>query len=349
MARRRKDRSAYRMEKVELMLKKIVFLLTAAAFFFVPCFREDVRNWAPGLAVLTGIIFSVIWGNPFREKNAKMTSTMLGATIVGMGFGMNLTDILRAGGNGFLYTLIGIVLGLGIGWIAGRLLKESANTAWLVSVGTSICGGSAIAAAAPVLKAKSSEIAMASATVFMLNAIALWIFPVIGHTLGFDQEQFGCWAALGIHDTSSVVGASMAYGERALEVGTIVKLARALWIVPVTLFLSWFVAVPEEDGKRKFKLKVPWFIPGFLAAAALVTWLPDLLPATETAVRTGGDIVKNLSKYLMVVTLFLIGANLNREKLKETGIRPVLQGIILWIVLAGVWCGAIYAGWVNAG
>ena len=192
------------------MLKKIVFLLAAAAFFFVPWFWADARNWAPGLAVLAGIVFSVTWGNPYREKTAKMTSTMLGATIVGMGFGMNLIDVLRAGGNGFLYTLIGIVLGLGLGWIAGRLLKVPENTAWLVSVGTSICGGSAIAAAAPVLKAKSSDIAMASATVFTLNAIALWIFPVIGHALGFDQEQFGCWAALGIHDTSSVVGASMA-------------------------------------------------------------------------------------------------------------------------------------------
>ena len=336
------------MEEDRLMLKKIVFLLAAAAFFFVPWFWADARNWAPGLAVLAGIVFSVTWGNPFREKTAKMTSTMLGATIVGMGFGMNLIDVLRAGGSGFLYTLIGIVLGLGLGWIAGRLLKVPENTAWLVSVGTSICGGSAIAAAAPVLKAKSSDIAMASATVFTLNAVALWIFPVVGHALGFDQEQFGCWAALGIHDTSSVVGASMAYGERALEVGTTVKLARALWIVPVTLFLTWFIAVSEEGEKRKFKLKVPWFIPGFLAAAALVTWLPDLLPATENAVKTGGGLIKNISKYLMIVTLFLIGANLSREKLQELGFRPVLLGIVLWIVLAGVWCGAIYAGWVNA-
>lgn len=336
------------MEEDRLMLKKIVFLLAAAAFFFVPWFWADARNWAPGLAVLAGIVFSVTWGNPFREKTAKMTSTMLGATIVGMGFGMNLIDVLRAGGSGFLYTLIGIVLGLGLGWIAGRLLKVPENTAWLVSVGTSICGGSAIAAAAPVLKAKSSDIAMASATVFTLNAVALWIFPVVGHALGFDQEQFGCWAALGIHDTSSVVGASMTYGERALEVGTTVKLARALWIVPVTLFLTWFIAAPEEGEKRKFKLKVPWFIPGFIAAAALVTWLPDLLPATENAVKAGGGLIKNISKYLMIVTLFLIGANLSREKLKELGFRPVLLGIVLWIILAGVWCGAIYAGWVNA-
>ena len=336
------------MEEDRLMLKKIVFLLAAAVFFLVPWFWADARNWAPGLAVLAGIVFSVTWGNPFREKTAKMTSTMLGATIVGMGFGMNLIDVLRAGGSGFLYTLIGIVLGLGLGWIAGRLLKVPENTAWLISVGTSICGGSAIAAAAPVLKAKSSDIAMASATVFTLNAVALWIFPVVGHALGFDQEQFGCWAALGIHDTSSVVGASMAYGERALEVGTTVKLARALWIVPVTLFLTWFIVAPEEGEKRKFKLKVPWFIPGFIAAAALVTWLPDLLPATENAVKTGGGLIKNISKYLMIVTLFLIGANLSREKLKELGFRPVLLGIVLWIVLAGVWCGAIYAGWVNA-
>lgn len=329
------------------MFRKIVFLLLAAAFFFVPWIWSVTRDWAPGLAVLLGIVFSVTWGNPFKEKTAKMTSTMLGATIVGMGFGMNLIEVLRAGGNGFVYTLIGITMGLGLGYLFGRLLSVPKNATWLVSVGTSICGGSAIAAAAPALKAKAHEIAMASATVFALNAVALWVFPAVGHWLGFGQEQFGYWAALGIHDTSSVVGASMAYGETALEVGTTVKLARALWIVPVTLFLTWFVVTPEEGEKRQFKLKVPWFIPCFIGAAALVTWLPALIPASEQTVTVGGGFVKEVSKYLMIVTLFLIGANLSREKLKELGLRPVLQGVILWIILSVVWCSAIHFGLVN--
>ena len=329
------------------MFRKIVFASLAAAFFIVPWLCPGAKDWAPGLAVLLGIVFSVTWGNPFSEYTSKITSQLLGATIVGMGFGMNLLDGLRAGAHGFCYTLIGIVLGIGLGTFFGKRLKVSRNAAYLVSVGTSICGGSAIAAAAPVLKAKPHDIAIASATVFSLNAVALWVFPVIGKALDLGQVEFGYWAALGIHDTSSVVGASMAYGSEALEVGTTVKLARALWIVPVTLFLSWFAAEKEEGEKRTFKLKVPWFIPWFIAAAALVTWLPQLLPATGNAVDAAGSFIKNVSKYLMIVTLFLIGANLSRAKLKELGLRPVLLGGLLWIILATLWCTAIYFHWVN--
>lgn len=324
------------------MFKKTAFIILALAFFIVPWAWSPARDWAPGLAVLAGIIFSVAWGNPFAAYTSKMTSNLLGATIVGMGFGMNLIEVLRSGANGFLYTFIGIALGIGLGVALGKLLKVSKNAAYLVSVGTSICGGSAIAAAAPVLKAKAHDIALASATVFLLNAVALWIFPIIGEFLGFSQLQFGYWAALGIHDTSSVVGASMAYGEEALEVGTTVKLARALWIVPVTLFLSWFVAEKEEGEKNKFKLKVPWFIPCFLLASAIVTFLPRLIPGAAEVTAACGGFIKDLSKFLMITTLFLIGANLNRDKLKELGVRPVIQGIVLWIILATVWCLAIH-------
>ena len=331
------------------VLKKIIFLLTAAAFFAVPLMYPPARNWAPGLAVLTGIVFAVTWGNPFAAQTSKITSDLLGATIVGMGFGMNLVEVLRAGGSGFLYTFGGIVMGLGLGLLLGRIFGIPRNASCLISVGTSICGGSAIAAAAPVLKAQSHEIAMASATVFTLNAIALWVFPEVGNALGFSQEQFGYWAALGIHDTSSVVGASMAYGEKALEIGTTVKLARALWIVPVTMFLAWTFPCDPENGKRKFKLKVPWFIPGFLLASALVTALPHMIPAATEAVDVTGGFLKNISKFLMIVTLFLIGANLNRAKLKELGFAPYLQGVILWILLASFWCAAIYWNWIPCG
>ena len=324
------------------MFKKSAFLLFAAAYFLVPWIWAPARDWAPGLAVLSGILFSVLWGNPFASYTSRITSNLLGATIVGMGFGMNLTEVLLAGGSGFLYTLAGIVLGLSLGMGLGRLLGVSRNAAWLVSVGTSICGGSAIAAAAPVLKAKSHDIALASATVFLLNAVALWVFPAVGSALGFTQEQFGYWAALGIHDTSSVVGASMAYGEEALAVGTTVKLARALWIVPVTIFLSCFASEKTEAEGRRFRVRIPWFIPCFIAASALVTFLPGIFPAAADFTGTCGAFIRNVSKYLMITTLFLIGANLSRSKLKELGMRPVIMGTILWLILASLWCTVIY-------
>jgi uncharacterized integral membrane protein (TIGR00698 family) len=234
-----------------------------------------------------------------------------------------------------------------LGVTLGKHLKVSSNSAYLVSVGTSICGGSAIAAAAPALKAQSHDIAIASATVFSLNAIALWIFPIIGEKLNFSQVEFGYFAALGIHDTSSVVGATMAYGEEALEVGTTVKLARALWIVPVTVFLSVFIAPKQAGEKKTFKLKIPWFIPCFIIAAAVMTYLPRIAPSCSEIVSEIGTFLKNISKYLMITTLFLIGSNLNRDKLKELGVRPVLQGIILWLLLGTIWGVAIHFNYLN--
>lgn len=289
--------------------------------------------------MIAGIVFAVTIGNPFSKVTGKLTSTLLGATIVGMGCGMNLIDVLRAGANGMVYTVIGIAAGIGLGVFLGKKFGMQRDTTYLISVGTSICGGSAIAAAAPVLKAKAHDVAMASATVFTLNAVALLVFPAVGHALGFTETQFGYWAALGIHDTSSVVGASFQYGPTALEVGTTVKLARALWIVPVTLFLSCFVANAGPGEKRKIQIRIPWFIPGFIAAAALVTWLPVTAPV--------GGVIKEISKYMMITTLFLIGANLSRDKLRELGLRPVLHGVILWLILGGAWCAAIHFGWVH--
>lgn len=321
------------------LVQKIVFLAVAVAFFAVPWAVPATRDYAPGIAVIAGIIFAVSWGNPYSAVTAKLTSTLLGASIVGMGFGMNLIDVLRAGANGLIYTVIGIAAGIGLGVLLGKKLGLPRDTMYLVSVGTSICGGSAIAAAAPVLKAKAHDIAIASATVFTLNAVALLIFPAVGHALEMTETQFGYWAALAIHDTSSVVGASFQYGPTALEVGTTVKLARALWIVPVTLFLSCFIVNAAAGEKRKIQIKIPWFIPGFLIAAALVTWLPVTAPA--------GGFIKEISKYLMITTLFLIGANLSRSKLRELGFKPVLHGVILWLILATAWCCAIHFGWVN--
>ena len=322
------------------LIRKVVFIAIALAFFAVPWAVPQVRNYAPGIAVIAGIIFAVCWGNPFAKLTGKLSSTLLGMAIVGMGAGMNLEKVLAAGCQGFLYTFIGIALGLGLGSLLGRKLKIDKNCCWLVSVGTSICGGSAIAAAAPALKAKAGDVALASATVFTLNAVALLLFPWIGRMLDLSQAEFGYLAALAIHDTSSVVGATFQYGEEALEIGTTVKLARALWIVPVTLFIATFVADKLDNGeKRKFKLKVPWFIPGFLIAAAVVTYVPGTAAV--------GGFLKEISKYLMVFTLFIIGANLSREKLKELGIRPLIHGVLLWLILSTIWCSAIGFNWVN--
>ncbi len=320
-------------------IREAVFLTLAAAFFILPWFSPASRNHASGIAVICGVIFAVTWGNPYESITAKATSPLLGIAIVGMGFGMNLLEVLRAGAHGIIYTFVGISLGLGLGVFLGRKFGLPRHTMYLISVGTSICGGSAIAAAAPVLKAKSHDIAIASAVVFTLNAVALLVFPMVGHALNMSEYQFGYWAALGIHDTSSVVGASMSYGPEALEVGTTVKLARALWIIPVTMFLSMFVAAPAKGEKRKINFRIPWFIPGFLIASALVTWLPGT--------AEGGLFLKRLSTYLMILTLFLIGANLNRGKLRELGLRPVIHGVILWLLLAGIWCAAIHFGVVR--
>ena len=322
-----------------MLFKKSLFFVLSWIFFVVPILLPGFRDYAPGLAVITGVIFAVAIGNPYAGYTGKYTSFLLGIAIVGMGCAMDLLAVLKAGASGFIYTLIGIAAGLGLGVVFGKLLKIDRNVMYLVSVGTSICGGSAIAAAAPAIKAKAHDIAIASATVFTLNAIALLIFPAIGRMLGMDQLQFGYWSALAIHDTSSVVGATLQYGEEALEVGTTVKLARALWIVPVTVLLSCLAAREEGGEKSKVKIKVPWFIPGFLIAAAIYSFLPFCAEA--------GEFFKDVSKYLMILTLFFIGANLSREKLKELGFKPVLHGVILWIILSTFWCAAIVSGLVK--
>lgn len=325
-------------------LKLIAFVVAAAAFTVLPCLSKTAGHYAPGLAVICGIAFSVLWGNPLSGLTAKLTTHLLAVSIVLMGFGMDLFGVLRAGVNGLVYTFAGIVMGICLGRWLGKRLHLDDECTWLISVGTSICGGSAIAAAAPALKARAHSIAIASATVFTLNAVALLVFPFVGHRLGFSQAQFGFWSALAIHDTSSVVGATMQYGREALEVGTTIKLARALWIIPVTLFLSLCVAGhglrKAEKGRRRFHVRVPWFIPGFLVAAALVALFPVLSGA--------GQVLKECATHLMVLTLFLIGANLSREKLRELGMKPVLMGIGLWIVLSTVWCVLIATNLVNA-
>jgi len=297
------------------------------------CLTPWIQAWA---ALLLGIAAAVILGNPYSALTSKYTNKLLQYSVVGLGAGMNLVTVASVGLHGIGYTVIGISCTLFFGFIAARLLKIEREVGVLISVGTAICGGSAIAAVAPTIRAKSQSISVALGTVFMLNAVALVIFPPIGHWYGLTQTQFGLWAALAIHDTSSVVGATLQYGNEALQIGTTVKLARALWIVPVTLACGFLFARGEKGAAGKAKR--PWFILGFLIAAAIVTWIP--------AAQTPGHWVEAVAKRTLVLTLFCIGANLTPATLKSVGIKPFLLGITLWILAATGTLTAVLMGWL---
>ena len=287
----------------------------------------------PGVALVAGSAIGLAWGNPFARTTRKGAQKLLMVSVIGLGAGVDLHVVLKAGAEGIGMTAASIVGTIALGSLLAKVLGVEARTGLLISIGTAICGGSAIAAVAPPLRAKEHEITVALATVFLLNAVALFVFPPIGHAFGLSEEGFGMWAALAIHDTSSVVGASMAYGEKALAVATTVKLARALWIVPITLLVGHFVAEheaanpPKNAGETK-KPGKPWFIAGFLAMAAITTFVP--------ALRAAGAHLSTLAKHAMSATLFLIGAGLTRDALKAVGVKPLVQGVVLWLVVAGV-------------
>ena len=284
------------------------------------------------IALVAGITFGITAGNPWGAATSSWSRRLLQASVVGLGFGMNLPELLKTGMDAFLYTAISISFTMLAGYLLGRLFKTPQRTSTLISFGTAICGGSAIAAMAPVIKAESEETGVALATVFTLNSIALILFPPMGHLLGMGQRQFGLWSALAIHDTSSVVGAAAAYGGLALAIGTTVKLTRALWIMPSALIAAW---ITKSGGKTKF----PLFIIGFIAAAAIKTALPQLENLWQP--------LNSLAKQSLVVTLFLIGSGLTREVLGKTGIKPLAQGVSLWIIVSVTSATAIICGWIN--
>lgn len=290
------------------------------------------------IALILGLVIAVLFGNPYISKTRKMTSTLLSLSVMGLGAGMDLGVVGKVGVAGIGYTVVGISATLILGYFLGKFLKTEKDTSILISVGTAICGGSAIAAIAPVIRAKHHEISIALGTVFLLNALALFIFPMVGHTLRLNETQFGLWSALAIHDTSSVVGATLTYGAHALEVGTTVKLARALWIVPVTFLFGYLFARGQQTSGAE-KPKRPWFILGFLIAAALVTWIPEIRPV--------GHMVNEVAKRVLVLTLFLIGTNLTKETIRSVGIKPLIQGISLWVIVASTTLGAILIGWIH--
>jgi uncharacterized integral membrane protein (TIGR00698 family) len=238
---------------------------------------------------------------------------------------MHLSAIFEAGRSGILFTIATIFGTLILGYFIGKLLKVADKTSTLISSGTAICGGSAIGAVAPAIEAESDQISLALGTVFVLNSFALFLFPIIGHGLGLSQNQFGVWAAIAIHDTSSVVGAAQTYGSEALAIATSVKLGRALWIAPVALLFAFIYRKSAKGGKAK--VAIPWFIFLFIAAAALRSYVPAAFPPSIF------DSIQNLAKAGMTITLFLIGASLSRKTLKAVGVRPLLQGVILWAVI----------------
>ena len=300
--------------------KEIIFIV---AMFSVP-FLE------PAFALLLGLLVSLTIGHPFLNINSRITHILLQISVVGLGFGMNVEQALEAGKNGVVFTVFSIVFTLVLGILLTRFLKVNKDTGFLVSGGTAICGGSAIAALAPVINAKDKDITVALGTIFMLNAAALLVFPYFGHLLEMTNEQFGYWCAIAIHDTSSVVGAAKTFGNEALNIATTTKLIRALWIIPISLIAAF--TYKKEGGKRS-KITIPWFIFLYVIAMVIATYVPQWGHFYSSAV--------SFAKVGMLFTLFLIGAGLSKETIKQVGFKPILLGIILWICISILSAGAI--------
>jgi uncharacterized integral membrane protein (TIGR00698 family) len=294
----------------------------------------------PAVGLLAGVAFAMAFDNPFAARTKRFSPWVLQASVVLLGFGMDLFSVLRAGRDGALAALVGITLTLLLGRALGALLKVPSTTSWLVCVGTAICGGSAIAACAPVLGAKDEEMSASAGTVFLLNAIALFAFPTLGHALSLSDREFGMLAALAIHDTSSVVGAASAFSPAALEIATTVKLARALFILPLPFLLVWLTrherAASQNSNANKSAAKKPWFVLVFLGAAALATFVP--------LVSDVGPVLARGGKHGLSLALFLIGVGLSRKTLKAVGPRPLVQGVVLWLVVIGGTLGALALG-----
>lgn len=305
-----------------LYIANLVLFAVALFITYIPGF-EGVASWVtPPFLLFMGLLFALLCGQPFPKFNKKMSKKLLQYSVVGLGFGMNIEASLASGKEGMLFTIVSVFGTLLIGWLIGRkMLKVDRNTSYLISSGTAICGGSAIAAVGPVIKAKDSEMSVALGTVFILNAIALFLFPAIGKLLGLDEQQFGTWAAIAIHDTSSVVGAGAAYGEEALKVATTIKLTRALWIIPVA-FLTSFIFRTKGS-----KVNIPWFILFFVLAMVANTYLLCNYPQI-------GTVVSGISRKCLTITMFFIGASLSPSILKSVGVKPLVQGVLLWVIIS---------------
>jgi uncharacterized integral membrane protein (TIGR00698 family) len=290
------------------------------------------------VALLAGLAFGLLWGNPFPEQSRQAQTWSLQAAVVAMGAGMNLGVVARVGVAGLGQTALTLFGTLLVALLLARLLSTERTTSLLIGVGTAVCGGSAIAAVAPAVGAKSQHTSVSLMVVFLLNAVALFVFPLVGHAAGLGPLDFGLWSALAIHDTSSVVGAALQFGKESAALATTVKLARALWIIPLTLVLARLWKHPPQGGDAKPRR--PWFILGFVAAAALATWVP--------AVHAIGGHLAAVGRQLLVASLFLVGAQVSREALKAVGPRPLVLGVVLWVAVAGATLAALKLGLLHA-
>ncbi|HVU94635.1 MAG TPA: putative sulfate exporter family transporter [Puia sp.] len=321
------------MDTIKVLDRHVIFRQILFAVAVLLCLTPLVS--AP-MALVLGLVIALFVGHPFLHLNHKATHLLLQVSVVGLGFGINAATALKAGREGFLFTVVSIFGTLTFGLLLGRWMKIDRKTSLLISGGTAICGGSAIAALSPVIRAEERQVSVALGAVFILNSVALFLFPVVGHLLGLSQAQFGLWSAIAIHDTSSVVGAAGRYGPEALAIATTVKLARALWIIPVSLGAA--LAFRRRGGRaaggdgEKAKVKIPWFIGLFVVAILLNTWLP--MPALSHA-------VVGASHAGLTLTLFLIGSGLSRQVLKNTGVKPLVQGVVVWVLIASATLWAV--------
>lgn len=282
---------------------------------------------SPPIALLSGVVMVNVFGNPFVAFNHTAITYLLQFSVIGLGFGMNASNAISAGKEGFLLTIFSIFSTLILGTFLGKWLKTDRKTSHLISCGTAICGGSAIAAISPVIKSNENQTSIALGVIFILNSIALFVFPFIGHQLDLSQKEFGLWCAIAIHDTSSVVGAANKYGSEALQIATTVKLARALWIIPISLLSA---AVFKNKSQ---KIKIPYFIGLFILAMLFNSYVP--------ATAIVAPFIVDVAKIGLTITLFLIGATLNINTLKAVGVKPLLQGVFLWIFIAGLGLASI--------
>jgi uncharacterized integral membrane protein (TIGR00698 family) len=289
----------------------------------------------PPLALALGLAFGLTTVHHFHVESRNLSKFLLQAAVVCLGFGMNLREVVHAGRSGLVYTAVSITFALALGALLGQLLQVQKTQSLLISFGTAICGGSAIAAMGPILQANEEEMAVSLGTVFVLNSVALLLFPFIGWHVQLSQTQFGLWAALAIHDTSSVVGAGAKYGATALAVGTTVKLVRALWIVPLAIATAML-------KKSRTRIYWPWFILYFCFAAVLASYVPRFVPESMQLFTA----LNRLGRSALTVVLFLIGTGITRSTLREVGFRPLIQGVTLWLSVAGLSLWAIHAGWI---
>lgn len=284
---------------------------------------------SPAIALFLGLMFAIVFGIPYPKFNKKLSKYLLQASVVGLGFGMNLQKSLQSGADGMLFTIVSVIGVMIVGILLGRWMKINEKASYLISSGTAICGGSAIAAVGGVMKANEKDMAVSLGVIFILNAVALFIFPPLGHLFNMSDAQFGTWAAIAIHDTSSVVGAGAAYSPEACELATLIKCTRALWIIPLAFFTIWYFR-KEKGGEGKAKVSIPWFILLFVVAMVINTYTPSSM---DSYMRPVYDTIVAIAKQALVAVLFAIGASLSIKVVREVGVKPLVQAIVLWVVI----------------